>query len=183
MQDAALLDDDEPAPATLNNTNGKSVFLLVCDHASNALPRRLGTLGLQSADLHRHIAWDIGASAVTRLMADQLDACAILQSYSRLAIDCNRPPDSDFAFVDASDGTGIPGNDSISLIDKALRVNEIFQPYHNCIDGVLNHRQKTGASTALISLHSFTLVLDGQRRPDIAVMYNRDRRLADQLMK
>ena len=140
-------------------------------------------LGLSQEALSTHVAWDIGAAGVANRLSALLDAPLVLQGYSRLVIDCNRPPDSDFAFVDASDGTGIPGNDSISLIDKALRVNEIFQPYHNCIDGVLNHRQKTGASTALISLHSFTLVLDGQRRPDIAVMYNRDRRLADQLMK
>ncbi|MGO9422090.1 MAG: N-formylglutamate amidohydrolase, partial [Roseiarcus sp.] len=43
--------------------------LLVCDHASNALPPGYGTLGLPAAALERHIAYDIGAAALTRALA------------------------------------------------------------------------------------------------------------------
>ena len=48
----------------------------------------------READLARHIAWDIGIAGVGRQLADRLDACLIMQPYSRLVIDCNRPPGS-----------------------------------------------------------------------------------------
>ena len=81
--------------------NGASPFLLVCDHAGRRIPRSLHNLGLAPADLARHIAWDIGIAGVGRALADRLDACLIMQPYSRLVIDCNRPPGS--ADVDRAD--------------------------------------------------------------------------------
>lgn len=81
---------DEPPAVTVLAEQRPSAFFLVCDHACNRLPRALGSLGLSDSDRARHIAWDIGAAAVTRLMADTLGAAAILQNYSRLVIDCMR---------------------------------------------------------------------------------------------
>ena len=90
----ALLQEDEESPLIAVNEAGRSPYVLICEHASRLMPRKLGTLGLSEADLQRHIAWDIGAEKVARLLSRLIDAPLLLQRYSRLAYDCNRPPES-----------------------------------------------------------------------------------------
>ena len=46
--------------------------LIICDHASNAIPPGYGALGLPRGALDRHIAYDIGAAEVTRALAAEL---------------------------------------------------------------------------------------------------------------
>src|SRR3974390_1463736 len=91
----SLLAADEPAPITVHNGNGLSPFLIVVDHAGNLIPRALDRLGVPETECQRHIAWDIGIAAVSRFVADALDAILVQQNYSRLVIDCNRAPGSE----------------------------------------------------------------------------------------
>lgn len=177
-----LLAADEPSPVTLRNENGRSPFLIVVDHAGNAMPRALGRLGVAEADCRRHVAWDIGAAAVSRILADALDATVVQQNYSRLVIDCNRPPGVESSIPKVSESTPIPGNIGLGDDEKTARLREIFQPYHDRIAGELDMRLKAGRSTALIAMHSFTPVYSGVARPWRAgVLYNRDPRLAHML--
>jgi predicted N-formylglutamate amidohydrolase len=174
-----LLAADEPAPATAHNQNGQSPFLIVVDHAGNAMPRALGRLGVAESDCQRHIAWDIGAAAAARILADALDATLLQQNYSRLVIDCNRPPESESSIPQISELTPIPGNIGLSEEQRNARVREIFQPYHDRIATELDSRRQAGRPTALIAMHSFTPVYCGAARPWRAgVLYNRDPRLA-----
>ena len=76
----SLLAADEPAPVTVHNENGPSPFLIVADHAGNSIPRALGRLGLPESECEAHIAWDIGIAAVSRLVADALDATLVQQN-------------------------------------------------------------------------------------------------------
>src|SRR5262245_14205153 len=94
MSDMAerLLADDEPPPVRELRPDGSSDFFLAADHAGRLIPRNLGTLGLPEGERGRHIAWDIGIAATTERLAELLDATAVLQTYSRLVIDCNRAP-------------------------------------------------------------------------------------------
>src|SRR5579863_4441526 len=87
-----LLAADEPPAVLDSGRQGQSNFVIVVDHASRRIPARLGDLGLPAAELQRHIAWDIGALAVARRVAAELDAALVAQNYSRLVIDCNRDP-------------------------------------------------------------------------------------------
>ncbi len=57
----------------VTNGAGAGTYVLTCDHASNFIPRSFGTLGLSKDELERHIAWDPGALAVAKLMAEALD--------------------------------------------------------------------------------------------------------------
>jgi predicted N-formylglutamate amidohydrolase len=98
-----ILQDSEPHPAEVINPAGSSPYVLVCEHASNRIPANLGTLGLPDADLQRHIAWDIGAEATARILSRILDAPLIVQRYSRLVYDCNRPPEADSAYPEVSE--------------------------------------------------------------------------------
>jgi predicted N-formylglutamate amidohydrolase len=82
-----------PACEVINAGEAGTAFL-VCDHASNRVPWLLGNLGLEPAQLADHIGWDPGAAEVARRLSGHLDAPLGLSGYSRLAVDCNRPPDS-----------------------------------------------------------------------------------------
>jgi predicted N-formylglutamate amidohydrolase len=178
-----LLAADEPAPVTVCNPGGASPFLLVADHAGNRIPRALGRLGIAEAECERHIAWDIGVAGLGRFLADALGATLIQQSYSRLVIDCNRPPGSAASIPEISELTPIPGNIGMTEISKAARAREIFWPYHERIEAELEQRKQTGLPTALIALHSFTPVFKSLARSwHAALLYNRDPRLARSLL-
>ncbi len=175
----ALLAQDEPEAVIEYRAAGASPFLLVCDHAGRHIPRRLDDLGLKGADLVRHIAWDIGIAGLARHLADRLDACLVMQPYSRLVIDCNRPPGSATSIAATSDATPIVGNENLSADGTDLRLREIFLPYHRTIARHLDERKNARRQTVLISLHSFTPVYAGFARPwHIGVLYHRYRALA-----
>ena len=177
-----LLGDDEPAPASVHNAAGRSPLLLIADHAGMRVPRALGTLGVSDSERARHIGWDIGIAAVSRRLADALDARLIQQNYSRLVIDCNRPPGSETSMPIISELTPIPGNVNLSEADKAARIADIFRPYHDAIETELERRKQSSLPVALIAMHSFTPSYKGVARPwHIGVMYNRDSRVAHSL--
>ena len=96
--------------------------MILCDHASNALPESYGTLGLPTAELKRHIAWDIGAAAVTRHLSAALDAPAVLTRVSRLLIDVNRGEDDPTLIMRLSDGAIIPGNAPVGRAELAEKI-------------------------------------------------------------
>jgi predicted N-formylglutamate amidohydrolase len=174
----SLLLPDEPAATHVVNPAGTAPFLLVADHAGNRVPQKLARLGLPAAERDRHIGWDIGIGAVADRLARHLDAVLIRQTYSRLAIDCNRPPDAETSIPAVSDGTAIPGNRAIGPQDRAARRAAIFDPYHDRIAGELDARAATGEATVLVALHSFTPRLDGFDRPwHASVLYRHDPRL------
>ena len=177
-----LLEADEPAPVTIHNAGGRSPLLIVADHAGMRIPRALGTLGVSDLERARHIGWDIGIAPVCRRLADALDACLIQQNYSRLVIDCNRPPGSEQSMPVISELTPIPGNVGLTDADKAARIAEIFQPYHAAIAKEIDRRKQGGLPVALIAMHSFTPVYKGAARPwHAGVLYNRDARFAKRL--
>jgi predicted N-formylglutamate amidohydrolase len=185
MDDAptSLLAADESQPVTVTNQDGSSPFVMVADHAGKYLPRRLQTLGLQEAECERHIAWDIGAGAVSCLIGEALSAVVIRQNYSRLAIDCNRAPGSETSIVELSELTAVPGNIGLSKAQIDARVREIFQPYHARIASELDRRRQAGRPAVLIAVHSFTPVFKSVARPwHVGVLYNRDPRFANILI-
>ena len=181
---SGVLSEGEQNPFALVNGEGKSPYVLVCEHASNVLPRQLGTLGLAADDLQKHIAWDIGAEGVARLLSRLLDAPLALQRYSRLAYDCNRPPDSDGAIPAMSETTAVPGNTGLSPADKMARVEGIYRPFHDGLAHVLDLRACAGRETNLVTIHSFTKVYRGKERAvELGLLFDRDARIADKLIK
>jgi predicted N-formylglutamate amidohydrolase len=177
--DFKLLAADEPLAVLETGGGGRSRFVIVVDHASRRIPRRLGNLGLPPAELERHIAWDIGGLAVARQVAAALDASLLAQNYSRLVIDCNRDPKVASSIPQVGESVQIPGNMALSEAEIAARRAEIFDPYHDRLRALLDERQAAGRPTILVAQHTMTHIFKGARREmHAAVLYNRDRRFA-----
>ena len=161
----ALLGRDDPPLFTVENEGAHGPFLLVCDHAGRAVPKRLGDLGLPSSQFERHIAWDIGAGAMTSRLSEALGCWSIRQTYSRLVVDCNRDPNHAGFILASSDHTDIPGNHGLTDADRAARIADIHTPYHARIAMQVAREKAQGRRPALILVHSFTPRMDGLDRP------------------
>jgi predicted N-formylglutamate amidohydrolase len=174
-----LLSADEPLPFLEVGRQGRSNFVIVVDHASRRIPRRLNNLGLPESELQRHIAWDIGALAVARQVAAALDAPLMAQNYSRLVIDCNRDPTVPSSIPKISEASEIPGNAGLSDTEITARRVEIFEPYHGRVRALLDERAAARRPSILVAQHTMTNVYHGvARKMHAAVLYNRDRRFA-----
>jgi predicted N-formylglutamate amidohydrolase len=179
-----LLGSADVPPVLEHNAAGRSPFLLTCDHYGRLIPRVLGDLGLTESELTRHIAWDIGIAGVAEALAKQLDAHLIAQLYSRLVIDCNRPPHAPSSIPRISEATTIKGNEGLAQDAAATRRRQIFDPYHRRIAEVIDRRLRENIPTVLVSLHSFTPVYAGIARPwHIGTLYHRDTRLPARLLE
>lgn len=179
LQDTPLLGPDDPAPVSIVNPDGSADLILICDHASNAVPASLHGLGLMERDLHRHIALDIGAAAVTRRLADRLDAPGVLAGYSRLVIDTNRMLDHPESIIRESDTTVIPANQDVSPVEAQQRTEACFWPFHRKIGAGIAGFAERGVRPAIIAIHGFTPMLAGVERPwHIGVLWNEDGRIA-----
>lgn len=180
-----LLDKSDPAPAQIVNADGRSAFLLLGDHAGNAVPARLGGLGLPPAELQRHIGWDIGVAALGARLSARLGAVLLHQAFSRLVIDCNRHADAPDLIAPVSDGTVIPGNADLTHAEREARRAEIYEAYHAAIAEEIDRRTAAGHATILVALHSFTPMMSGVARPwQIGVLHDRgDTRFAAAFLK
>jgi predicted N-formylglutamate amidohydrolase len=174
----------EVPPVLEHNAAGTSPFLLTCDHYGRALPPRLGDLGLPEGELTRHIAWDIGIAGVADALSEHLGAHLIGQRYSRLVIDCNRPPSAPSSIPRISEITIIPGNEALTHEEVLVRRQAVFDPYHRRIDEAIDARLRDRVPTVLVALHSFTPVYKGMARPwHIGTLYHRDTRLPPLLLQ
>jgi predicted N-formylglutamate amidohydrolase len=179
-----LLGGTDVPPVHEHNDLGRSPFLLTCDHYGRLLPRALGDLGLPETERKRHIAWDIGIAGVAEQLATDLDAHLVAQRYSRLVIDCNRPPEAASSIPRISEATIIPGNEGLTDEAADARRAEVFTPYHRRIDAIIDARRREGRPTVLVSLHSFTPVYSGIARPwHIGALYHHDRVLPQLLIR
>ncbi len=179
-----LIGPEDPPVVERVNPDGRCNLVLCCDHASRAVPKFMGNLGLDADQFDRHIAYDIGAEAVTRNLCDSLDAQAVLAGYSRLILDLNRPPGHPDQMPEISDGTVILPNQSIDEEERLMRMRELFEPYHTTLRQALVETWARMKPPALFSVHSFTPRFGTEHRPwDVGILWNRDPRLAVPLIE
>jgi predicted N-formylglutamate amidohydrolase len=173
-----LLGPEDPLPVELCHGRGQAPVLLTCDHASAAIPRALGDLGVPPGAVGGHIGWDIGAAAVTRLLAEALDAPALLSAYSRLVVDCNRDPDDPSSMPETSDGIAVPANRGLAAEARSARLAACFAPYHEAIAARLDAFLAADTVPVVLSIHSFTPVMGGVARPwHVGVLWDKDPRI------
>ena len=173
-----LLTADDPVAWRREDYGSQFPALVVCDHASNAVPARLEALGLNADALHRHIAWDLGAGQLAQRLARRLRVPLVMAGYSRLVIDCNRHPDEPGSILAVSDAERVPGNLALGAAERKARREEIFDPYHAAIGQALQQLTEDVPAPALIAVHSFTPVMRGVRRPwHCGILWDRDDRM------
>lgn len=166
--DELLSPETDSGPVEIVNPDSTSPILLVCEHAGRAIPEKLGSLGLTDEQLAMHIAYDIGSEDVARKLAERFGCTLVLQRYSRLVIDCNRPPDTAQSVPPVSDGVEIPGNRDQTRFQHDARTREIFEPFAAACEAQIarQHLRYT------FSIHSFTPSMNGKPRPwDIGFLY------------
>ncbi|HXV73869.1 MAG TPA: N-formylglutamate amidohydrolase, partial [Sphingomonadales bacterium] len=138
--------------------------------------------GLNPHYLATHIAWDIGAGALTRQLSRDLNAVAVLAKYSRLLIDTNRSLDDPSLMVEASEGKEVPGNFGLPLEERQRRVETYYEPFHEACDAVIEPR--LSQKPIVTGIHTFTPIYEGIKRPwEISLMWNEDDRLAKAMGK
>jgi len=165
------------------NAGARPELVFVCDHAANALPEVHGTLGLGPEALSAHVAYDIGAAAVTRALARRFGAPAVLGRWSRLLVDLNRGPDDPTVVMKLSDGRVVPGNARAGADEIAGRIARYHAPYHAAIESRIAEAREADLVPILVSVHSFTPVWRGRKRPwHLGVLWDRDGRLAKPLL-
>ena len=176
----ALLTASDPDPVIHLNEDGPSPILLLCDHADNITPSTLD-LGVGKQDLCRHIGYDIGAMGVSRRLSESLGAELVAQRYSRLVIDCNRPPHVVDSMPARVDGTEVPANAALTPRQAAARVAEVFHPYHAAVASALDRRAAEGRRSVIVAVHSFTPShsdYPGERPWPISLLFHREEALS-----
>jgi len=175
---APLFCPDDPAPVEV--VAGASGWVISVEHGGRAIPRALGTLGVPARRLADHIGWDPGAARLARALAGRLGATLVVQRYSRLVIDCNRPWAAPDLCAEVADGTPVPGNAGLSPAARRARWAAIHAPFHAALAGALARPRLAG----LIAVHSFT----PRRRADpaprpwpIGLLWRQDNPLARRL--
>ncbi|MFI5002859.1 MAG: N-formylglutamate amidohydrolase [Reyranellales bacterium] len=178
-----LLCPGDPPPFSVHNEKGRAPLLLLCDHASNAVPKALGDLGIPASELARHIGWDIGGLDAALELSVALDAPLVASGYSRLVIDCNRWPGGEGSTPEISDGTAVPANHGLSKEQVDRRAAACFWPYHREVDRQLEPMTAGGRAVCLLVVHSFTPEMKGFKRPwHVGVLWNDDPRLPEALL-
>ena len=159
---------------------GNGGLVIVCEHASNRFPDKYHGLGLDDSVRESHAAWDPGAFQVAKKLSEHFASPLVASTVSRLIYDCNRPPESPTAIVEKSEIYNIPGNTNLSSADREQRVTEIYKPFHNALDSVIDQRIKSGITPAVVTVHSFTPVYNGiPRSVELGLLHDTDSRLAN----
>lgn len=175
--------DAEGQAVGVENAAAVGDILLVCEHAFATIPQKLGTLGLSPEVLASHAAWDPGALAVARLLSERLNATLVFQRFSRLAYDCNRPPESPSAMPVKSEIYDIPGNVDLGEAERFARTSALYVPFHDRVSEIIAERQVAGRNIVVVTIHSFTPVYHGQfREVQIGILHDSDSRLADAML-
>jgi predicted N-formylglutamate amidohydrolase len=159
-------------------------LLVICDHAENAIPEGYHTLGLKHDDLHRHIAFDLGAAGVAAGLAEALGAPAVLSRFSRLLIDPNRGLEDPTLIMQLSDGLVVPGNVGLSAAEIEERMERFYRPYDLAVRRAVEAGIAAGKPPAILSVHSFTQAWMGVPRPwSVSVLWDKDPRFALPLLE
>ena len=170
---------DEPGPFILYPGDDDVPFLVVCDHASNRIPKHLDRLGLDERQQADHIAYDRGSLALSLAIRQRLNCPVFAATYSRLVVDMNRAIDHPTSILAKSENTCIPGNRHLHAEDRRRRIQAIFEPYHRALTEQRQRLQDRHRNPVLISVHSFTPTYHGERRPwELGILWNHDGRLA-----
>ena len=173
----------DPPLYELLNRNGGSSLMIACDHGGNSLPITDSNLVTDPELMELHIAYDIGARQVAKLLSERFDAIALIANYSRLFVDLNRYPGDPAQMPLVSDGHRIPGNEGLDQQQLEFRLNHYFHPYHQQHARLVEQMKSRFQQPVILSIHSFTPVMQDTPRPwHFGVLWDKDEALAKELI-
>jgi len=150
----------------------KRQFILVCEHACNDVPEYLHNK-LPASILNSHYGYDLYAKEVTIYLAQKFKCPSVLQSISRVVIDCNRFPDHPALIPSQCGQWPIEANQRLSGTEKHFRLSQIFYPFHEQVVQSVKACQRRACRPMLIGIHTFNRHVDNQRRDwDIGILWN-----------
>ena len=176
-----------PDPVETVNADGRSRFVLTCEHAGRAVPERLSAISASApAEMDRHIASDVGAEGLSRAAVRDCStrrwSCSATAAWSSTATGRSRHRTASWH---VSDGTPVPANGGSCRAGAPppLRGDPPAVPRGARRD-LLDRRSRAGGPSILVAVHSFTpRLVGGQRcgRGNSALLSNRDGRFAEAL--
>ncbi len=173
----------DPPVYDLLNPSGSSSLMIACDHGGNSLPIDEPGLVADPKLMELHIAYDIGARQVAKLLSEKFDAVALIANFSRLLVDLNRYPGDPAQMPLVSDGHRIPGNEGLDQQRLDARLNQYFFPYHQQHAGLVEQMKNRFVQPLILSIHSFTPRMQGKPRPwHFGVLWDEDESLAMKLI-
>jgi predicted N-formylglutamate amidohydrolase len=155
-------------------------IVLLCEHGGATVPAPWANLGLPDAFFATHYGRDMGAAELTRAVATELGATAVLANYSRLFLDYNRKREDPECRRIEIGGIPVPGN--LDLSQGQVEAREIIARFP--LERAMALWTEQRPARAVISLHSFSPYWHNAKRGcEIGVMWREDVRLAPRLIE
>ena len=155
-------------------------IVFLCEHGGRRVPAPWKHLGLPKVLFGTHFGCDVGAAELTRGIAREIGATAIIANYSRLFLDYNRKRTDPECWRIEMAGIPIPGNLALTHAEIELREVIARVPVERATAQWTEHRR----ARAIISIHSFSPYWNNAKRDcEIGVMWRGDRRLAPRLIE
>ena len=143
-------------------------FLISCEHAVNAVPPAHARLFTDAALLTSHRGWDPGALDTAKAWASALNAPLFAASVTGLLCDCNRSPSNPSVWSSVTR--------ALPPAEKNAILAAWHAPYRTAVGRSAAELLQTHARVLHLAAHSFTPILDGQRRNmDLGLLYDPSR--------
>jgi predicted N-formylglutamate amidohydrolase len=145
-----------------------SIRLIVsCEHGGNDVPQEYKSIFNGSEEvLFSHRGYDPGALDLARFLSDSLKADLYYSTISRLLIEANRSEDNHELYSEFTRD-----------LDEEIRrgiFNKYYKPYREKVSNAILSKPDT--RTLHLSVHTFTPVLNGERRKaDIGILFDPSR--------
>lgn len=141
-------------------------LIVSCEHGGNRIPAPYRRLFADAqALLATHRAYDAGALHMARRLAGAFDAPLVTSTVSRLLVDLNRSVGHRTLYSDHSR--------ALSAVQRERVLAAHYRPYRDRVESTVERAIASGRCVVHVSSHSFTPVLDGERRnADVGLLYD-----------
>ncbi|HEY1460315.1 MAG TPA: N-formylglutamate amidohydrolase [Casimicrobiaceae bacterium] len=148
------------------NTATPISLIVSCEHGGNRIPAPYRHLFADAqALLATHRGYDAGALDMARRLARAFDAPLVISTVSRLLVDLNRSAGHRALYSERSR--------ALSAIQRESVLAAHYRPYRDRVESTVERAIATGRCVVHISSHSFTPMLDGERRnADVSLLYD-----------
>ncbi|WP_421977403.1 N-formylglutamate amidohydrolase [Roseivirga seohaensis] len=150
-------------------------ILITCEHAGNELPESYKYLFKRGKEaLESHRGWDPGAAILASYLGVELAVPVFMHPTSRLLVEVNRSLNHPQLFSEFT----IDLEPSV----KQFLLNKYYRPYRNAVTDWIKRETEAKNEVAHFSIHSFTPVWEGKKRPtDIGILFDPKRRLENKI--